>query len=522
VRRAAWLRAPPGWALAGPRLRRVAELPGSRVRGRAVVDPLAGWAGWRPGRSRHADRRLGPPPVPGARRPERAPPGQAAPWPLTAQVLAPPVPGAGTVPRPRAAGADGRASAPPGRASRGRVVVSRPAGPARGRRERAPRERAGPGPWAGVARRPEGRQRRGGLQVVVPPRGEAEPGMAAGLGVRRVGWGGMALGGGTRSRGASGGAAAGTVAKGQGLGQASRESRALAGSPAAPEVRSRVQRRLAPSPRGQRRVPRRRGPRRRGVPGVGSLGVNGGPLGWTGSGPRALARPLGRFAVGTPRVGAGAARRLGPTVIGRWQRPQPWSRPRSLPQVYALRDGSRAGGTARPARGLRQRATAHRWLPVPPVGGRPARDPWGRCPGGPDPWPHAWSTAPPVREGSRVRGRVGPRAGGRPNGAEVRPLDDPAIWACRPGCPRARPGSRGRGWGRRAGLAGWRWRDRSGAHAISRSMRRSQEGRPHRMEWNRPSPAPATWTRPDGWTRALPRQAGPAARQVSPPLQPAP
>lgn len=384
-------------------------------------------------------------------------------------------------------------------------------------------------------------------------------GMAAGLGARRVGWGGMALAGGRRCQVALAGAAVWNVAAGRGSGQASRKSAAPSGPPVSVEARPRV-------------------PRWRGALRVGSPNSDGGPLGRSGPGPRAPARPEGRFAGGSPRVGAGVVRRLGPTPTGPRSRSPPWSSSRPLPQVYVLRDGSRADGTARAARDRRLQAMAHRSLAIPPDG-RPLPDPRERYAARPGPGRDPRSSAPPglartraspdgrwdgasrnrrsagstprywtwVRLGSGAPARVGPPTVGRPNGAGPRPGRDPPIWARRPGCLGAGPGSRDldgrpppgrrmglprrwarrfvllagrrRGQGRgRASRAGWRWRDRSGARATSRSMRQLREGRPRR-EWRaRPGSDPARHPTPPGHPLPLaPGDPPPAEPTPAPP-----
>jgi hypothetical protein len=174
---------------------------------------------------------------------------------------------------------------------------------------------------------------------------------------------------------------------------------------------------------------------------------------------------------------------------------------------------------------------AHVWPPTQPGKGRPFRE--RRCAAGQGPEVAASSGPRPgwvrrqansdlsrdrtsqrarwasycrrrVRWRSRVPGWTGPPSGDRPNS---RPSGGPRTWARRPACPTAGPGSRRAGRGRRpnrqrrtdlrpgwdrrsvaqpercrepdrrrAGRAGWRWRDRSGARAISRSMRRRRGG----------------------------------------------
>ena len=387
-------------------------------------------------------------------------------------------------------------------------------------------------------------------------------GMAAGLGARRVGWGGMALAGGRRSQVALAGAAVWNVAAGRGSGQASRKSAAPSGPPVSVEARPRV-------------------PRWRGALRVGSLDPDGGPLGRSGPGPRAPARPEGRFAGGALGWGRRGGSKAGTDAD------------RTSVEVSAVVEFSTStSGLCPPRRlgepteqrgplgtGVCRRWLTGRWRSRPTVG--PSPDPRERYAARPGPGRDPRSSAPPglartraspdgrwdgasrnrrsagstprywtwVRLGSGAPARVGPPTVGRPNGAGPRPGRDPPIWARRPGCLRAGPGSRDldgrpppgrrrrmglprrwarrfvllagrrRGQGRgRASRAGWRWRDRSGARATSRSMRQLREGRPRR-EWQaRPGSDPARHPTPPGHPLPLaPGDPPPAEPTPAPP-----
>lgn len=215
---------------------------------------------------------------------------------------------------------------------------------------------------------------------------------------------------------------------------------------------------------------------------------------------------------------------------------------------------------------LQVRMLAHAWPATPQGKGWPFRNPRERrCAAG---------RGPELAACSSVHPRLVPR-GANSDLSRDRTARS-ARWAscCR---RRVRWGSRVAGWSglpsgdrrcvprvgrrqvrdrRRAGRAGWRSRDRSGARAISRSMHPRRGDDPRRMRRNpagldpvpssrgpppatwtrqarapaarprrspvhamgyRPSPAAGTWTRPGGWTRSLAQRVGPAPEQAARP-----
>jgi hypothetical protein len=211
------------------------------------------------------------------------PPGRAAreQWPQR-------VPAGRASPGPRAVGTDGRIES----ACRGRAAPCRPAWRVDRRRAPAARRRAGPGPLAGAVLGRQGLQVRAGMVVAALLRGATPVGIGAEWVERWAGSGGLAVRDGMPNRGAPGGGVVWKLSAERG------------------HVRERVAVSEAPSrePGGVGRVANvtRSREARRGRPGR------------IGSGRRGLARQEGRVvAAGGPRVGAGLARRLRPTLTGR-------------------------------------------------------------------------------------------------------------------------------------------------------------------------------------------------------------